>query len=90
MYNILVNYKINIQFRLYDDCKQVTFQAQVGTADCKSFANMQAEQWKTTIDLPHMNLIIFPASAQHVCSNTIVVFLGSLACCKTFAICCNR
>ena len=27
--------------------------------------NMQAEaeQWKTTIDLPHMNLIIFPASA---------------------------
>ena len=24
---------------------------------------MQAEQWKTTIDLPHMNLIIFPASA---------------------------
>jgi len=24
---------------------------------------MQAEQWKTTIHLPHMNLIIFPASA---------------------------
>ena len=25
--------------------------------------NIQAEQWKTTIHLPHMNLIIFPASA---------------------------
>ena len=25
--------------------------------------NTQAEQWKTTIDLPRMNLIIFPASA---------------------------
>ena len=40
--------------------------------------NTQAEQWKTTIDLPHMNLIIFPASAcpfslfKH--SKSIVVF----------------
>ena len=31
------------------------------TADCKSLAT--SKQWKTTIDLPHMNLIIFPASA---------------------------
>ena len=40
--------------------------------------NTQAEQWKTTIDLPHMNLIIFPTSAcpfslfKH--SKSIVVF----------------
>ena len=40
--------------------------------------NKQAEQWKTTIELPHMNLIIFPASAcpsswfKH--SKSIVVF----------------
>ena len=40
--------------------------------------NTQAEQWKTTIDLPRMNLIIFPASAcpsslfKH--SKSIVVF----------------
>ena len=26
--------------------------------------NTQVEQWKTTIDLPRMNLIIFPASAR--------------------------
>ena len=36
----------------------------VDTADCKSLATKPAEQWKTTIDLPRMNLIIFPASAS--------------------------
>ena len=35
----------------------------VGTADCKSLATSKLKQWKTTIDLPHMNMIIFPASA---------------------------
>ena len=36
----------------------------LSTADCKSLAiNTLAEQWITTIDLPCMNLIIFPASA---------------------------
>ena len=34
------------------------------TADCKSLATKPAEQWKTTIDLPRMNLIIFPTSAS--------------------------
>ena len=48
----------------------------------------QAEQWKTTIDLPCMN---FPASVcptslfKH--NESIVVFHVQLACCKTFAIC---
>ena len=32
------------------------------TADCRSLANKQAEQWKTTINLLHMNLIIFLVS----------------------------
>ena len=55
--------------------------------------NMQAEQWKTTIDLLHMNLIIFPPQrALPLCSSTINQLRFStvqLACCKTFAICCN-
>ena len=43
--------------------------------------NRQVEQWKTTIDLLHMNLIIFPSTAcpsswfKH--SKTIVVFHSS-------------
>ena len=55
--------------------------------------NMQVEQWKTTIDLPCMNLIIFPTSAcpsslfKH--NKSIVVSTVQLACCKTFAICCK-
>ena len=58
----------------------------------KSLATCR-EQWKTTIDLPHMNLIIFPASA---CPTSLHVqaqlwfSLVQLACCKTFAICCNN
>ena len=59
------------------------------TADCKSLATKPAEQWKTTIDLPHMNLIIFPTSASPTSlfkhNKSVVVF----HCCKTFAICCN-
>ena len=35
-----------------------------------------------TIDLPHMNLIIFP--------HLSMVFHCQLACCKTFAICCSH
>ena len=52
--------------------------------------NMQAEQWKTTIHLPHMNLIIFPTSAcptslfKH--NKSIVVFHFS-AC--MLQVCCN-
>ena len=44
----------------------------VCTADCKSLATSKLKQWKTTIDLPHMNLIIFPAWFKH--SKSIVVF----------------
>ena len=55
--------------------------------------NVQAEHWKTTIHLPHMNLIIFPPPhALPLCSSTINQLWFStfqLACCKTFAICCN-
>ena len=55
-------------------------------ADCKSLAT-------TTIDLPHMNMIIFPTSAcLPLCSSTINQLWFStiqLACCKTFAICCT-
>ena len=49
--------------------------------------NKQAEQWKTEIDLPDMNLIIFPTSAcpsslfKH--GKSIVVSTVQLACCKT-------
>ena len=55
--------------------------------------NVQAEHWKTTIHLPHMNLIIFPPPhALPLCSSTINQLWFStfqLACCKTFAICCK-
>ena len=55
--------------------------------------NKQTEQWKTTIDLLHMNLIIFPASADLPLGSNPVNQLWfstvQLACCKTFAICCN-
>ena len=34
------------------------------TADCKNLAPSKLKQWKTTIDLPRMNVIIFPASAS--------------------------
>ena len=42
------------------------------TADCKSLATKPAVEWKTTIDLPRMNLIIFPTSASP--TSLIVVF----------------
>ena len=42
------------------------------TADCKSLARKPAEQWKTTIDLPRMNLIIFPPQqALPLCSSPL-------------------
>ena len=53
--------------------------------------NIQAEQWKTTIHLPHMNLIIFPASAcpTSLFKQQLWFSTFQLACCKTFAICCT-
>ena len=55
--------------------------------------NTQAERWKTTIDLPCMNLIIFPTSAfLPLCSSSINQLWFStvqLDCCKTFAIHCT-
>ena len=63
----------------------------VGTVDCKSVATKSAEQWKTTIDLLHMNLIIFPASAcpPYLSVQAQLWFsLVQFACCKTFAIWC--
>ena len=62
------------------------------TADCKSLATKPAEQWKTTIDLPRMNLIIFPASASPTSlfkHNQLWFSTVQLVCCKTLAICCN-
>ena len=47
-------------------------------------ASGTVEQWKTTIDLPCMNLIIFPVSA--VCPSSLIQAQFStvqLACCKT-------
>ena len=36
------------------------------------FCNRQVEQWKTTIDIPHMNLIIFPLQrVLPLCSSTV-------------------
>ena len=55
--------------------------------------NKQAEQWKTTIDLPRMSLVIFPP--QHALplgsniTNQLWFSTVQLACCKTFAICCT-
>ena len=49
-----------------------------GMSSLKTSSYTQVEQWKTTIDLPHINLIIFPAPAcpsslfKH--SKSIVVF----------------
>ena len=36
--------------------------------------NRQVEQWKTTIDLLHMNLIIFPSSASWFIHSTLIVW----------------
>ena len=45
----------------------------------------------TTIDLPHINLIIFPASAcPSYWFNTIVVFHCSACLLQDFAICCTE
>ena len=53
--------------------------------------NKPAEQWKTTIDLPRMNLIVFPASAcpTSLLKHQLWFSLVQFACCKTFAICCT-
>ena len=56
------------------------------TADCKSLATKPAEEWKTTIDLLRMNLIIFPTSASP--TSLIVVFHCSACLLQDFAICC--
>ena len=80
----------------YGVCRLVCVLNTTGNSEVQEYSrlqkscNKQAEQWKTTIDLPHMNLIIFLASA--CCSSTVNQLWFStvqLACCKTFAICCT-
>ena len=62
------------------------------TADCKSLATKQAEQFKTTIDLLCLNTEIGHAEAGKIIISYVVNQLWfstvQLAYCKTFAICC--
>ena len=41
--------------------------------------NRQVEQWKTTIDLLHMNLIIFPSLASWFIHSTLIVWFSTIS-----------